>query len=91
MNINDGGEIAGSSADVNGNSYAILLIPCDENHPSVEGCDYSLVDPDTTAQVRTPPAAQSSTMENGNHATALGDRLHGRPLHGWSLPDAPAE
>lgn len=58
ININDRGEIAGSSADVNGNSYAILLVPCDENHLGIEGCDYSMVDAaavaQTTPSVRVP-------------------------------------
>jgi probable HAF family extracellular repeat protein len=42
--INDRGEIAGNGVDANGKNRAFLLLPCDENHPDLEGCDYSLAD-----------------------------------------------
>jgi uncharacterized membrane protein len=42
--INDRGEIAAQGPDATGNNHVVLLIPCDESHPGVEGCDYSMVD-----------------------------------------------
>jgi uncharacterized membrane protein len=42
--INDQGEISVNASDASGNNHAVLLIPCDENHPGIEGCDYSLLD-----------------------------------------------
>ncbi len=50
--INDQGEIAARGNTSSGVQHAVLLIPCDENHPDVEGCDYRLVDAATTAPHR---------------------------------------
>ena len=43
-NINDRGEIAGEGVLPNGDSRAVLLIPCDGDHVGIRDCDYSLVD-----------------------------------------------
>jgi len=42
--IDNRGEIAAVGVLPNGDGRAVLLIPCDENHPGVEGCDYSMVE-----------------------------------------------
>jgi probable HAF family extracellular repeat protein len=59
--INDSGDIAGFGTDSDGNNYAVLLIPCDENHPGVEGCDYSMVDSPPTVGQASPPARNASS------------------------------
>jgi probable HAF family extracellular repeat protein len=63
--INDRGEISGDGYLPNGDVRAIVLIPCDENHPDVEGCDYGLVESATadeahTAQITKAPEAAAS-------------------------------
>jgi len=64
--INDRGEIVGLGHDPTcpfGDScdgHAYVLIPCDENHPGVAGCDYSLVAAATSAQLQPPQIPQPS-------------------------------
>jgi probable HAF family extracellular repeat protein len=43
VTINDRGEIAAQGLLPNGDQHAFALIPCDENHPKLEGCDNSLI------------------------------------------------
>jgi probable HAF family extracellular repeat protein len=49
--INSRGEIAGFGVLPNGDRHAFLLVPCDDKHPGVEGCDYSMMEASATASV----------------------------------------
>ena len=79
FNINDSGEILAKAAplgftpnDDEDLGHLALLIPCDGDHPDVEGCDYSMMDASTIAPtVSTAPSA--ATTNSGNE---------GRPAFG---------
>lgn len=61
--INDRGEIAGSGVDAQGNEHAFLAIPCDSEHPGLEGCDYTTVDGNTS--VAHAPASMRTSVAPG--------------------------
>lgn len=89
--INDRGEIAGRGVLSNGDQRAVVLIPCDENHPDVEGCDYSPVDAATAAKSDPVHAAQPSSAGTANRRMPIGlrDRLRGLMLRGYNRFGSP--
>jgi hypothetical protein len=60
--INDRGEIAGVGFLPNGDTPAFLLIPCDGEHPNLEGCDYSPVEVSAVAASRTTETAPQKQL-----------------------------
>ena|ERR1700676_2049013 len=86
--IDDRGEIGGYGSLANGDTHAVLLIPCDENHPRVLGCDYSLVDAAAASRKSLVPAVQQPA-DNPQPQNIW--RMHGRrvgPRPYFSLPIA---
>jgi probable HAF family extracellular repeat protein len=50
--INDLGEIIGVASLPNGDARDFVLIPCDQNHSNIPGCDYSSMNSATAADTR---------------------------------------
>lgn len=62
--INDRGEIAGKGIFSNGDTHAYVLVPCDGDHPAVEGCDYQPVDLNALSANAQANSASSPTIAN---------------------------
>jgi probable HAF family extracellular repeat protein len=60
VGLNERGEIVAQGVLSNGDVHAFILIPCDENHADVEGCDYSEVEVTTEAPVRSTTTTTSA-------------------------------
>ena len=66
--INDRGEIVATGVLTNGDEHTVVLIPCDGDHPGVDGCDYSLVDAATAAQARGQVVEPPTAYEKKNRS-----------------------
>jgi len=83
--INNRGEIAVNGIDANSVEQAALLIPCDEDHPGVEGCDYSMVDGRELAQSPAPRFVPGGLQRLPQLRWSHQHRFSGTP----SIPSAP--
>jgi len=92
FNINERGEIAAHGNLSNGDSHAVLLIPCDENHADVDGCDYEPVEAVTESLSSLAPIASASQAPAQASLTPskIKDRIHALllnpewPIRSWA-------
>jgi probable HAF family extracellular repeat protein len=83
VSLNDRGEIAADGILPNGDVHAVVLIPCDDDHEGVEGCDYQLVEEAAVQNTIAAPSALAHTAATranstpGGPSTQMGaQRLH---------------
>jgi probable HAF family extracellular repeat protein len=78
VGLNEQGEIAAQGVLSNGDVHAFLLIPCDEDHPGIEGCDYSLIEATVETKNRRSLAPRSSL-----NTPPVNPALRGLGMLGW--------
>ena len=81
--ISDSGEIAAYGSLANGDTHALLLIPCDEEHTGIEGCDYEPVDAAVASQTSTAPVvlAQAAATQPSVTPSVVKDRIRALMLN----------
>jgi probable HAF family extracellular repeat protein len=82
--INDSGEISGFGTNSNGYQRAILLIPCDDNHPGQ--CEDNFLVEAPTQQAR----SQATMKEDSESPVDTANRLRNRFGRGFHIPGQPA-
>ena len=83
--IADNGEIAALGLLPNGDQHAVLLIPCDGNHPAVEGCDYGMADAGVPPSIR--PPARTTRKELPPLLARRSNRFHSPDFAGTNRSD----
>jgi probable HAF family extracellular repeat protein len=92
FDINDRGEIAGNGFLANGDARAVLLIPCDDEHAHVEGCDYDRIEAVTAAPVRSaqiseaPAAAITAKLSPSEMTTRFRSHMAGHYRRFGAMP-----
>jgi probable HAF family extracellular repeat protein len=84
--ISDRGEITGFGILANGDVHDFLLIPCDETHADVEGCDHSLVDASATAESPAPVVQEPTITAPRTNNVGRMPRRRLRPLSHMPVP-----
>ena len=84
--INDRGEIVGNGLLPNGDQHAVLLIPCDDDHPNVEGCDYSMVDASVAQSNNSAPRPVAVTPQSTSSPAQSVNQLRNRGMQRYRLP-----
>jgi probable HAF family extracellular repeat protein len=96
--IDDHGVIAAFGSLPNFDTHAVLLFPCDDDHPEVEGCDYSMVDANAVTTHDSAPSTTNIGTPFNQPSPAFGAaanpmlRRFGRRLGPWyrqPVPPAP--
>jgi probable HAF family extracellular repeat protein len=93
--INDRGEITARGTFSNGDTHAFVLIPCDENHPGVSGCDYDMIDAESAAaRINQNPTQRLAALAPGSHMPGTFHRFRSLksrlPVASLAIPVAPA-